>query len=61
MESRAEMLESRGIVSALAMFDDIPDTIYNDPTGHLNKLGETMFAEFVARQVDLRLGPPPRK
>jgi hypothetical protein len=55
------MLESRGIVSALAMFDDIPDTIYNDTTGHLNKLGETMLAELVAREAGLRLGPPPGK
>jgi hypothetical protein len=61
MESHAEMLESRGIVSALAMFDDIPDTIYIDTTGHLGKLGETMLAEFVARQVGSRLGPPPGK
>lgn len=61
MESRAEMLESRGIVSALAMFDDIPDTIYNDTTGHVNKLGETMLAELVAREVGVRLGPPPGK
>ena len=39
MESHAEMLEFRGIVSALAMFDDIPVTIYIDTTGHLGKLG----------------------
>lgn len=61
MESRAEMLESRGIVSALALFDDIPDTVYNDPTGHMNKLGETMLAELVAREAGLRLGPPSGK
>jgi len=61
MESRAEILESRGIVSALAMFDDMPDTIYNDTTGHVNKLGETMLAELVAREVGSRLGRPPGK
>ncbi len=61
VEERAQMLKSRGIVSALALFDDIPDTVYNDTTGHLNRLGETMFAEFVAREAGLILGPSPEK
>jgi hypothetical protein len=61
MQSRAEMLEQRGIVSALGLFDDVPETIYVDTTGHFGKQGETMFAEFVARHVGLRLGAPPGK
>jgi hypothetical protein len=57
IESRAEMLKSHGIALATAIFDDIPDTIYLDGSGHMNKLGETIMTEFVADQVRLRLGP----
>lgn len=57
-EERADMLKSRGIVSAIALFDGTTDTIYADSTGHFGKLGETLMANFVADQVGLRLGPP---
>src|ERR1700722_4503269 len=56
MASRGEMLTARGIVSAITLFDDVPDTIYADSTGHLDKLGESMLADFVADQVGSRLG-----
>ena len=52
------MLKSRGIVLATAIFDDITDTIYVDRSGHLDKLGETMLANFVGDQAGLKLGSP---
>ena len=55
IESRAEMLKSRGIVSAVGLFDDVSDTVYVDSVGHLGKLGESMLADFVADQAGLRL------
>jgi hypothetical protein len=55
IESRADMLRSRGIVLATGIFDKVTDDIYVDPTGHLGKLGETMLADFVAEQVGSRL------
>jgi hypothetical protein len=61
IESRAEMLRSRGIVLATAMFDDISDGIYVDRSGHFNKMGESMLANLVADQVGLRLGSPQGK
>ena len=61
IDSRAEMLKSRGIVSGMGIFDDIPETIFIDGTGHLDKLGESMLADFVADQVGLRLASPQGK
>ena len=61
IESHADLLKSRGIVSGIALFDDVPDTVYADHSGHLGKLGETMLANFVADQVGLRLGSPQNK
>jgi hypothetical protein len=61
IESHADMLKSRGIVSGVALFDGIPDTVYADSTGHFGKLGETMLANFVAGQAGLRLGSPQNK
>jgi hypothetical protein len=57
-EERADLLRSRGIVSASALFDGTTNTIYADSTGHFGKLGETLMANFVADQVASRLGPP---
>jgi hypothetical protein len=51
IEQRADMLKSRNIVSALTLFDDIPETIYEDSAGHFNRLGEGLFGQFVADQV----------
>jgi hypothetical protein len=61
IDSRAEMLKSRGIVSGMGIFDDIPEAIFIDGTGHLDKLGESMLADFVADQVGLRLASPQGK
>ncbi len=61
IESRAEMLKSRGIVSGMTLFDDVTETTYADSTGHLVKLGETMLADFVADQTRLRLASPQGK
>jgi len=61
IESHADMLKSRGIVSGVALFDGIPDTVYADSTGHFGKFGETMLANFVAGQAGLRLGSPQNK
>jgi hypothetical protein len=61
IESHPDMLKSRGIVSGMALFDDVPDTIYADNTGHFGKLGETMLANFVTDHVGLRLGSPQNK
>ena len=61
IESRADLLKSRGIVSGMALFDEIPDTIYADSAGHLGKRGETMLADFVANQVGSRLRSPRNK
>ncbi len=61
IERHPDLLKSRGIVSALAIFDDIPDTIYADKSGHFGKRGETMLANFVADQVGSRLGSPQNK
>jgi len=58
IESHGDLLKSRGIVSGIALFDDIPDTIYADNAGHFGKRGETMLANFVADQAGLRLGSP---
>ena len=55
IESRGEMLKSRGMILATDIFDKVTDDIYIDSTGHLGKLGETMLADFVADQVGLRL------
>jgi hypothetical protein len=61
IESHADLLKSRGIVSGIALFDGIPDTIYADSVGHFGKRGETMLANFVASQVGSRLGSPQNK
>jgi hypothetical protein len=61
MESHAELLKSKGIVSGMTMFDNIADTIYIDSTGHLSKLGETMLADFAASQIGARLASPQEK
>jgi hypothetical protein len=61
IEKRAEMLKSRGFVLATAIFDDIPDTIYIDRSGHFNKQGETMLANFLADQVAARMASPQGK
>jgi hypothetical protein len=61
IDSRAEMLKSRGIVSGMGIFDNIPEAIFIDGTGHLDKLGESMLADFVADQVGLRLASPQGK
>ncbi len=61
IESRLEMLTSRGIVSGMTLFDDVRDATFADGSGHLVKLGETMLTEFVAHQVDLRLKTPQGK
>jgi hypothetical protein len=58
IESHAEILKSRGIVSGISLFDDVPDTIYADSTGHFGKLGESMLADYVATQVGLKLASP---
>jgi len=55
IEQRADMLESRGIITALTLFDDNPDTIYIDTTGHFSRLGETILGQFIAEQVASRL------
>jgi hypothetical protein len=55
MEQRADMLKSRNIITALTLFDDIPETIYIDGTGHLNHLGETLFNQFVTDQIAVKL------
>jgi hypothetical protein len=55
IESRADMLQSRGIVLATDIFDGVTDDVYIDGTGHLGKLGETMLADFIAKQVGSRL------
>ena len=49
------MLKSRGIVSAVGLFDDVSDTVYVSGVGHLGKLGESILADFVAEQAGLRL------
>jgi hypothetical protein len=61
IERRAEMLKPRGIVSGIALFDDVRDTTFADSSGHLVKMGETILAMFVADQVGLRLGSPQGK
>jgi hypothetical protein len=61
IEKHAEMLKSRGIVLGTEIFDDIADTIYIDRSGHFNKLGETMVANFLADQVAARMGSPQGK
>jgi hypothetical protein len=55
IEQRADMLKSRNIVNALTLFDDVPETVYEDSTGHFNRLGETLFGQFVAEQVAAKL------
>lgn len=55
IEQRADMLKSRNIVNALTLFDDVPETVYEDSTGHFNRFGETLFGQFVADQVAARL------
>ena len=61
IESHAETLKSRGIVLASTIFDDIPESIYVDSSGHLGKLGEAILAKFVGDQTSLKLGSPPAK
>jgi hypothetical protein len=56
IDRRAEILKSRGIVSGIALFDDVRDTTFADGSGHLVKMGETILARFVADQIGLRLG-----
>jgi hypothetical protein len=55
IEQRADMLKSRNIVNASTLFDDVPETVYEDSTGHFTRLGETLFGQFVADQVAARL------
>jgi hypothetical protein len=56
IEQRADMLKSRNIISALALFDDNPETIYIDSTGHFSRIGESLFGQFIADQVAAKLG-----
>jgi hypothetical protein len=56
MDQRSDMLKSRGIVSAMTLFDDRLDTIYIDSTGHFSKTGEIILGQFVADQVAVKLG-----
>jgi hypothetical protein len=58
IEQRAQMLKARGIVLATDIFDGIADAIYVDRSGHFNKQGETMLANFLADQVATRMGSP---
>ncbi len=55
MNQRSDMLKSRGIVSAMTLFDDRPDTIYIDSTGHFSRTGEMIFGQFIAEQVAIKL------
>jgi hypothetical protein len=55
IEQRADMFKSRGIITGLTLFDDNPDTIYIDSTGHFSRLGETILGQFIAEQVSNRL------
>jgi hypothetical protein len=61
IEQRTDMLKSRGIITALTLFDENPDTIYVDSTGHFSRLGETILGKFIAEQVGMRLGPNGRQ
>ena len=55
IEQRADMLKSRGIINAMTLFDDVTETVYIDSTGHLNRLGGTLFNRFVTDQIAARL------
>jgi hypothetical protein len=61
IQTRAEMLKSRNIVSGIALFDDVRETTFADGSGHLVELGEAMLTKFVAEQAALRLGSPQGK
>lgn len=55
LDKQADALKSRGIVSAVSLFDDISETIYIDSAGHFSGRGETIFGKFVADQVMTKL------
>jgi hypothetical protein len=55
IEQRSDMLESRGIVSAIALFDDSTESIYIDSSGHFSKPGEMIFRQFIADKVAAKL------
>lgn len=55
IEQRADMLKSHNIISALTLFDDVPETVYEDSAGHFNRLGEELFGQFIADQVAARM------
>jgi len=56
IEQRSDVLKSHEIVNALTLFDDVSEAVYEDSTGHFNRLGESLFGQFVAEQVAARLG-----
>ena len=58
-ERNARAIEDRGIVSALAIFDDQSEPMYVDNCCHYSKAGETILADFVAKAVVRSLQKPP--
>jgi hypothetical protein len=52
---RSALLQANGIVSAIALFDDVPDEVYADSCCHYTARGETLFAEFIAIEAERQL------
>jgi hypothetical protein len=57
IEQRIDMLKSRNIITALTLFDDNPETIYIDSTGHFSRSGEIILGQFIADQVAAKVDP----
>jgi hypothetical protein len=52
---RADLLQARGIVSAINLFDDEPGAMYVDNCCHYTRSGETMLTRFVVAKILGRL------
>jgi hypothetical protein len=54
INERSAALSKMSIVSMIDVFDDVKDEVYFDSCCHFNALGETLFAQAVAREVAKR-------
>jgi hypothetical protein len=57
---RADLLQARGIISAINLFDGEPGAMYVDNCCHYTRAGETKLARFVVAKIMERLSTEPQ-
>jgi hypothetical protein len=55
LAERAATLRSNGIVSAVELFDDEPEPVYEDNCCHYTPTGETLLVQFITAQLERQL------